>query len=228
MVVKNGKVLDYGEYSISLRGKDTMQYRHQLQSNFGILKKNNSADIAWAHSSPDYKYPYALEYPVKWYKDSTKVFTREMALKMQPSAENKHDLDALHPEFYKKWKVKTAIGGGPVLVQNGRAFITNIDEGKFSGKEGLTEKHPRTLIGYTAKNELVIMAIQGRYPNVAHGASLQQCAQLMIEVGCIEAMNLDGGGSSCMLINGKNTIQPSDKNGIQRPVPAVFVIKQKK
>jgi exopolysaccharide biosynthesis protein len=44
------------------------------------------------------------------------------------------------------------------------------------------------------------------------------------QIGCVEALNLDGGGSSCLLINVKNTIQHSDKEG-QRPVPAVFMVK---
>jgi exopolysaccharide biosynthesis protein len=48
---------------------------------------------------------------------------------------------------------------------------------------------------------------------------------MLKEVGCIEALNLDGGGSSCLLINGKQTIDPSDKEG-QRPVPAVFMIRK--
>jgi exopolysaccharide biosynthesis protein len=49
-------------------------------------------------------------------------------------------------------------------------------------------------------------------------------AAMFKQIGCVEALNLDGGGSSCLLINGKNTIQPSDKEG-QRPVPAVFMVK---
>ncbi|MBL7750429.1 MAG: phosphodiester glycosidase family protein, partial [Chitinophagaceae bacterium] len=50
-----------------------------------------------------------------------------------------------------------------------------------------------------------------------------QLAQMLKEIGCTEAMNLDGGGSSCLLINGKETIKPSDKEG-QRAVPGVFLI----
>jgi exopolysaccharide biosynthesis protein len=49
---------------------------------------------------------------------------------------------------------------------------------------------------------------------------------MFIQLGCVEALNLDGGGSSCLLVNGKNTIQPSDKEG-QRPVPAVFIVERK-
>jgi exopolysaccharide biosynthesis protein len=41
----------------------------------------------------------------------------------------------------------------------------------------------------------------------------------------VEALNLDGGGSSCMLVYGKETIKPSDKK--QRAVPAVFMIREK-
>ncbi|HMX38078.1 MAG TPA: phosphodiester glycosidase family protein, partial [Ferruginibacter sp.] len=114
------------------------------------------------------------------------------------------------------------IGGGPVLVQDGRVKITNNEELKFAGK-AIGDKHPRTCIGYTNDGYLIIMAIQGRFPGIAEGATLEQEARLLVGLGCVEALNLDGGGSSCLLINGKETIQPSDKGG-QRPVPAVFMI----
>ncbi len=80
-------------------------------------------------------------------------------------------------------------------------------------------------MGYTNDGYLIIMAIQGRFPGIAEGATLEQEAKLLIDVGCVEALNLDGGGSSCMLVNGKETIKPSDK-GNERPVPAVFLIQK--
>jgi exopolysaccharide biosynthesis protein len=126
------------------------------------------------------------------------------------------------PRGFKKWKMKTAVGGGPVLIQNGGVRITNNEEVKFSGN-AINDMHPRTLMGYTKDNRLIIMVVQGRAPGVADGASLLQEANLMKDLGCMEALNLDGGGSSCMLINGKETITPSDK-GLQRAVPAVFII----
>ncbi|MGI8600459.1 MAG: phosphodiester glycosidase family protein, partial [Chitinophagaceae bacterium] len=79
---------------------------------------------------------------------------------------------------------------------------------------------------YTADGKLIILAVQGRTPGVADGASLPQIAQILKDLGCIEAINLDGGGSSCLLINGKETITPSDKEG-QRAVPAVFMIQKR-
>jgi len=121
--------------------------------------------------------------------------------------------------------MKTAVGGGPALVQNGAKQITNEEELKFTGK-AINDKHPRTCMGYTKDGYLIIMAIEGRFPGIAEGATLEQEARLLIDLGCIEALNLDGGGSSCLLVNGKETIKPST-NGEERPVPAVFIIAKK-
>jgi exopolysaccharide biosynthesis protein len=103
---------------------------------------------------------------------------------------------------FKKWKVKTAIGGGPVLVQNGMIKITNEEELKFTGK-AINDQHPRTCMGYTNDGYFINMVIQGRFPGLAEGATLEQEARLLRDLGCIEALNLDGGGSCCMRLNGK-------------------------
>jgi exopolysaccharide biosynthesis protein len=82
-------------------------------------------------------------------------------------------------------------------------------------------------MGYTTDGRLIILVIEGRFPGIAEGATLEQEAKLLLSLGCYEALNLDGGGSSCMLVNGKETIKPSDKEG-QRPVPGVFMIRAKR
>jgi exopolysaccharide biosynthesis protein len=81
-------------------------------------------------------------------------------------------------------------------------------------------------MGYTTDGYLIILVVQGRFPGIAEGATLRQEALMLKELGCHEALNLDGGGSSCLLINGKETITPCDKTG-QRPVPAVFLVTRK-
>jgi exopolysaccharide biosynthesis protein len=58
------------------------------------------------------------------------------------------------------------------------------------------------------------------------GLTLTQLAKVFKDLNCVEALNLDGGGSSCLLINGKETNTPSSK-GVQRPVPSVFLIEKK-
>jgi exopolysaccharide biosynthesis protein len=69
--------------------------------------------------------------------------------------------------------------------------------------------------------------VAGRQPGKAEGATLKQTAMLLLTAGCVEGLNLDGGGSTCLLVNGKETIQPSDREG-QRAIPGIFYIRKKK
>jgi hypothetical protein len=210
-VIKNGSLVGFNIHSIPMKGKDTFLYRHPFGSALGISKKSN-ADIAWLYTDSLNKYAYGSQMPVEATKYSlTKILFTATAKPAGP---------------FKKWNMQSAVGGGPVLVQNGEVKITNNEELKFTGK-AIRDQHPRTLIGYTKANKLIIMVVQGRAPGVAEGANLLQEAKLMRDLGCVEALNLDGGGSSCMLINGKETITPSDK-GLQRAVPAVFLISKRR
>lgn len=222
-VVKEGKLVAYNIHSLAMKGKDTFQFRHPLGSAIGIDKKGN-ADVAWLYTDSLSKYPFALQRPYRNLKDSSNKFGYSKISKNTISIPD--EFDGTHWEkvpLLKKWKMKTAVGGGPVLVQNGAIKVTNNEELKFAVK-AIEDKHPRTCMGYTKDGKLIIMVIQGRFPTIAEGATLTQQAKMLIDVGCVEALNLDGGGSSCMLVNGKETIKPSDKEG-ERSVPAVFLIK---
>ena len=207
-VISKGKMVAYNVHVSPMRGRDTFQYKHPLGSALGISRKRK-ADVAWLYTDSSKKYPLALQAASAATQDSV----------------NGYDFKQAHMDHgrMKKWKMLTAVGGGPVLLQKGQIKITNNEELKFSGK-AIDDQHPRTLIGYTRNNKLIIMVIQGRMPGTADGATLLQEARLMQELGCVEALNLDGGGSSCMLINGRQTIIPSS-NGEQRAVPAVFMVK---
>ncbi|HUC82652.1 MAG TPA: phosphodiester glycosidase family protein [Flavisolibacter sp.] len=220
-VVKDGKLVSYNQNSIAGRGKDTLTYRHPFSSAIGISWKRK-ADVAWTYTDSSRKKIYAAQVPMGLLKDSIAspgfayLKNRIAVLPIPNSA-------AARPSF-RKWKMETAIGGGPVLVQNGNIQITNNEEWKFAGK-AINDKHPRTAMGYTSDNKLIILVIEGRSKG-SGGATLIQQAQILKDLGCVEALNLDGGGSSCMLVNGKETMKPSDPNG-QRPVPAVFIIKKR-
>ncbi len=218
VVIKEGKLVSYNVHTIAGWGKDTLTYRHPLGSAIGISKKRK-ADVAWLFTDSTQKFSRALQIPLIAQKDSVNVYKFDFS--RYDRIENKIVMDFVLSGY--KWKVKTAIGGGPVLLQNGEIKITNNEELKFNGKTGLTDKHPRTAMGYTADGRLIIMVIQGRSGDAA-GATLPQTAELLKNLGCIEAINLDGGGSSCMLINGRPTITVSDKDG-QRAIPAAFILR---
>ena len=218
VVVKDGKMVSYNQQNIPGRGKDTLTYRHPFASALGITKKRK-ADVAWLITDSSEKYAYASQRPLTMLKDSVPYHDgRYFVHAIRPVASS-----SASPSF-SNWKMQTAIGGGPVLVQNNQVSISNNEEQKFTGK-AINDRHPRTAMGYTKDNKLIILVIEGRNKN-AVGATLVEEAQILKDLGCVEALNLDGGGSSCLLINGKETIKPSDANG-QRPVPAVFMIKKK-
>ncbi|HMK03963.1 MAG TPA: phosphodiester glycosidase family protein [Ferruginibacter sp.] len=226
VVIKDGKLVGYNIHTIPMRGKDTFQYRHPIGSAIGI-DKNRNADIAWLLTDSAKRFAYGYQNVPRNLKDSipTPAFRYLASQKWYFDAAHTKDKPIFKNHHLKKWQMKTAVGGGPVLLQNGQVLITNNEELKFAGK-AINDKHPRTCMGYTKDGRLIIMVIQGRFPGIAEGASLTQEAQLLKDLGCVEALNLDGGGSSCMLINGKETITPSDK-GQQRPIPAVFIIRRK-
>ena len=215
LVIKDGKMVGYNIHSLPGKGKDTLTYRHVFHGAIGISKKRK-ADIAWIYSDSSSRYAYASQKAPAFYKDSIPV----TGLKKLQQQYKGAGID------FKKWKMKAAVAGGPVLVQNGEVQVSNDEELKFNGK-AINDKHPRTLMGYTREGKLIVMAVEGRNPGKADGVTLIQAARLLKELGCVEALNLDGGGSSCMLINGKETIWPSDK-GQQRAVPAVFIIRAKR
>lgn len=207
VVIREGKLVSYNVHTLAGRGKDTLTYQHPLGSAIGISKKR-TADIGWLYTDSSQKYPLAFQAAAMAVKDSSNIYP----------------LSRLKRSGAKKWKMQTAVGGGPVLVQAGEIKITNEEERRFYGK-AIQDKHPRTGMGYTRDNKLIILMIEGRNPGIAEGASLPQMAKIFKDLEAVEALNLDGGGSSCMLVNGKETIRPSDKK--QRPVPAVFVIKRR-
>ncbi len=104
-------------------------------------------------------------------------------------------------------KIDNVIGGGPLLVRNGATKI-DFETASFS-KDFSTKRHPRTAIGRTFLNEIVMMIVDGRQPMSA-GCSLEEMSELMIGQGCMDAINLDGGGSSTLSILGEVLNRPSD------------------
>jgi hypothetical protein len=221
VIIKDGEMVGFNIHTINGRGKDTFTYRHPFGSAIGISKKRK-ADVAWLFTDSAMKYPYASQQVLTLEKDSIEHPTFEYINQKTTVADASHNPN-LQPRF-KRWKMRTAIGGGPVLLQHGEINITNNEELKFTGK-AIHDKHPRTAMGYTGDGKLIILMVEGRN-TVAHGAMLEQEAKILKDLGCVEAINLDGGGSSCMLINGNETIKISDKDG-ERPVPAVFIIRSK-
>lgn len=105
--------------------------------------------------------------------------------------------------------VKHIISGGPYLVKNGEVFV-DMTEQKLGAIGG---KNPRTAIGYTQDGNFIMVAVDGR-EGASVGLTLKELAWFMKSIGCINAMNLDGGGSTVMYVNGRVVNMPKVRGGI--------------
>ena len=123
-------------------------------------------------------------------------------------------------KFNPDWQnVNHIISGGPYLVKNGEIFV-DMTEQKLAAVGG---RNPRTAIGYTKDNNLIMLTADGREGSSV-GLTLNELANLMKDLGCINAMNLDGGGSTVMLIKGQVVNRPAVQGGI--PLSHTLVVKK--
>jgi exopolysaccharide biosynthesis protein len=132
---------------------------------------------------------------------------------------------ATYPKDGEAFAAKTAIGGGPLLIDGGKFRNTYVEE-LFNGSSGIgpDSNQPRTAVGVTGDNKMVAFVCEGReMTDGVYGLTTEDVANVLLDLGCKEAINLDGGGSSCMLVCGKNTIKVSD--GSQRAVASTIMIK---
>lgn len=101
--------------------------------------------------------------------------------------------------------VTESTGGTPVLVHEGKRWVA--DDGSSFG----SDRHPRTLAGWTADGTRVLVTVDGRQPGYSGGMTLTEAADLMLSLGATEAINLDGGGSTTFVVGGAVVNRPSDQ-----------------
>ncbi|MEI7032734.1 phosphodiester glycosidase family protein [Streptomyces pratensis] len=117
------------------------------------------------------------------------------------------------------------VGAGPRLLRAGATDI-NI-EANGVATTALGQRHPRTLAGVTADGALLLVTVDGRDPGGSVGATFGEAAELMRSLGAHDAMNLDGGGSTTMIVNGGLRNRPRTGDGAtarERPVADALVV----
>lgn len=137
----------------------------------------------------------------------------------------------LHEKFTAQ-KIVTAVAAGPLLLQNGKFIAIDFFEQKpppeqfvparfdngLSAQAGVAPtrfphdadrtRAPRTILGVTPENRLLLAVIDGRARSHSLGATLQEAAGLARALGCTQALNLDGGGSSVLMFAPNVTNEP--------------------
>jgi exopolysaccharide biosynthesis protein len=116
-------------------------------------------------------------------------------------------------------EVEEAVGGFPLLVRDGRNVVA--EQPGIAASFG-PARHPRTAVGWSV-DRLLLVVVDGRQPGWSAGMSLDELADLMQRLGATDAVNLDGGGSSAMVVRGVVVNRPSDANG-ERAVGNALVL----
>ncbi len=117
------------------------------------------------------------------------------------------------------WQV---VGGYPELLDGGQ-----VAAGVAAARpEFATLRHPRTSVGVdTDRSRLWMVVVDGRQEPRSAGMTLPELARLMAALGVDEALNLDGGGSSAMLLRGRLANRPSDAEGERRVANSLWLVR---
>ena len=88
---------------------------------------------------------------------------------------------------------REAVGGREFIIRDGQEYI--------SPRPSIANQlHPRTALGITAAGDLVMATVDGRQSGYSTGVDLEELAELMLARGAVQALNMDGGGSTTMAV----------------------------
>lgn len=186
---------------------------------FGV-NANQEPSVKWLYGS--YQWAYETALPVY---NSGPV--------MSPSSD--------FPDRKHTWNVYSAIGGGPIILHDGRMpfdYLVTKDKGnggRYIGNPelladdifGPSVRPPRTAIGHTADGKIIIMVVDGRDAGGSKGVSLDELARLMKGLGCTDVLNLDGGGSTVMCVTPDAKILNTPSDGAERAVMSFVALTTK-
>ncbi len=117
-------------------------------------------------------------------------------------------------------EAEDAIVSGPLLTDDGADI--SLEMNGFN-----IHRHPRSLVGATADGHILFIVVDGRQPGYADGMSLFELRALARSLGCTDALNLDGGGSTTLYVAGEGSTgvvnRPSGK--VERPVPSILFVR---
>ena len=123
--------------------------------------------------------------------------------------------------------VRNALGGGPVLIHDGmrQKWTPPPGEGLLPyATRSMRQRHPRTALGWDDEY-FYLVEVDGRQRRLSVGMTLNELADFMIGLGCKEAVNFDGGGSSMFWCNGRIVNSPCEKK--ERPIANALVVLRK-
>jgi hypothetical protein len=124
-------------------------------------------------------------------------------------------------------RLRSLVGGIPRIVLDGKNIAGLPEYSEGAGSEFSSRRHPRTGVGFSRDSSLVFfVTVDGRQESSA-GMSLPEFADLMISLGMYQGLNLDGGGSTTMVVEDEIVNSPSDPAG-ERPIGNCLLLMQRR
>jgi hypothetical protein len=115
------------------------------------------------------------------------------------------------------------IGGWPVILRDGVPMVAESATREFTAAGNANARHPRSLVGFDADtSHLFVVAIDGRSA-ASVGMTLAEAAAFLRDQGVAHALNLDGGGSTALVVNGRVVNRPSDAQGERTVANALLI-----
>lgn len=115
------------------------------------------------------------------------------------------------------------IVSGAGLLRRGGVIVTDWKEEGVLDEDFTRTRHPRTIIGRDRAGTIWLAAVDGRQPDYSIGMTFEELQRLGDRLGLTDALNLDGGGSTTMVIRGQVVNRPSDPSGA-RPVGDAIIV----
>lgn len=210
----------------------TVTYNEENPGRTNALPQDiaDAARAVYAQSGDFYSYRIANDrYPGNIVRNG-KVLYEQSYSKMIEAVPNLATM-AFYPsgraEVNEAWEVSaseyvdmgatTVVAFGPILVRDGE--IQDVDKDAYNYSE------PRSCIGVVEPGHYVGLLVEGRKSH-SNGATLMQCAEILYNMGCTDAINLDGGNTAAMLFMGES-VQLAENGGIDtndRAVPDILAV----
>jgi hypothetical protein len=120
---------------------------------------------------------------------------------------------------------RNALSGGPLLVRNGRTQKNRAAPDAAYEFSTMMERHPRTAFGWN-EQFFFLVQVDGRQKDLSLGMTLDELSDYLVKLGCTDALNLDGGGSSSLWFEGRVRNNPCD--GYERSIANALLVLRKK
>jgi hypothetical protein len=116
--------------------------------------------------------------------------------------------------------VVSALGGGPVLVRNGKPVFRSLED--FTNDQ-ISQRDPRAGVGQLADGRVILVAVDGNQPGYSVGLTSFELAQTLVRLGAVTASAVDSGGSVTVAFDGQLLNRPSDPGGERLVKEALLV-----